>query len=105
MAKYCGMIGFMMTAETAPGVDTQDIEERKYYGDILDDSRRWEASSEQVNDNFNIMNKISVIADNFITKNLHAMRYATFMGAKWKIKSVSVAYPRIILNLGDVYNG
>lgn len=103
MAKYCGMIGFGETVKTAPGVYTPKITERKYYGDILDDSRRWE-SGEQVNDDFNIANKISIIADRFATQNLNAMRYATFMGIKWKIKSASIAYPRIILSLGGEYN-
>lgn len=104
MAKYCGMIGFGVTAKTAPGVRTPQIEERKYYGDILDDTRKWE-SGEQTNDDFNIANKISIIADKFAAQNLNAMRYATFMGIKWKIKSASISFPRIILSLGGEYNG
>lgn len=104
MAKYCGMIGFGVTVKTAPGVKSVQTEERKYYGDILDDTRKWE-SGEQVNDDFNITNKISIIADKFATQNLDAMRYATFMGIKWKIRSASISYPRIVLSLGGVYNG
>ena len=32
------------------------------------------------------------------------MRYVEFMGAKWKISSVEVQYPRLILTVGGVYN-
>lgn len=104
MAKYCGMIGFAKSVQTAPGVDTLVVEEHKYYGDIIDDNRKWE-KSEQLNDDLNVTNKISIIADAFATENLSAMRYAKFMGAAWKIRSVSIAYPRIILTLGGLYNG
>lgn len=104
MARYYGMIGFGTTKETSPGIDTVEIIEKPYYGDVLDDSRRWE-SSEQLNDDFNIMNKISIVADTFATQNLQAMRYATFLGVKWKIKSAYINYPRITLSLGGEYNG
>jgi hypothetical protein len=33
------------------------------------------------------------------------MLYVEFMGAKWKISNVEVQYPRLILTIGEVYNG
>lgn len=103
MARYYGTIGFGMPVERAPGVEVLQTIEKPYYGDVIDDTRRWE-QGEQLNDDLNITNKISIIADSFATQNCGAMRYATFIGVKWKIKSVTVAYPRLILNLGGVYN-
>lgn len=103
MAKYCGQIGFGSTSKTAPGVQTLIIVEHTYYGDVIEDVKKWE-NSEQMNDNLNVMNKISILADTFAIQNLDSMRYATFMGVKWKIRSVSVSFPRMILSLGGVYN-
>lgn len=104
MAKYYGVIGYAETVETAPGVYEEQITERNYYGELVRNTRRLQ-TSDQVNDNINIANEISVIADPFATQNFHAMRYIEFMGAKWKITNVEVRYPRLILTIGGLYNG
>ena len=104
MAKYYGKIGYAETVETDPGVWTEQIIERSYYGDMIRNIRRLQ-SAEQVNDNINIANDLSIIADPYAINNFHSMRYAEFMGAKWKISNVEVQYPRLILTLGGVYNG
>ena len=57
-----------------------------------------------INDNLNISNEFSIIADPFAYENFQNMRYIVFMGAKWKITSVEVQYPRLILTVGGVYN-
>lgn len=103
MAKYCGKVGYGMTVEKAKGVFVVETQERTYYGDVLDDVRKWE-KGEDLNDDLNIMNKISILADAFAYENLDAIRYAEFMGVKWKVKSVSVVYPRLTLSLGGVYH-
>ena len=104
MAKYYGVIGYAETVETAPGVYEEQITEHNYYGELVRNTRRLQ-TSDQVNDNINIANEISIIADPFATQNFHAMRYIEFMGAKWKITNVEVRYPRLILTIGGVYNG
>ena len=104
MAKYYGVIGYAETVETAPGVYEEQITERNYYGELVRNTRRLQ-TSDQVNDNINIANEISIITDPFATQNFHAMRYIEFMGAKWKITNVEVRYPRLILTIGGVYNG
>lgn len=105
MAKYYGMIGYAVdTVETERGVWDDDIEEKEAVGDILSNSRSLENSGD-INDNINIANKISIVADPYAINNFHSMRYATYMGVKWKIKSVEDKRPRLILTLGGVYNG
>lgn len=104
MDKWFGKIGYAKTTETKPGVWKEQITEREYYGDLLRNSRRLQSSS-ALNDNVIIANEISILADPFAYENFCAMRYATFMDAKWKISNVEVQYPRLILTLGDVYNG
>ena len=104
MAKFYGKIGYANTVETKPGVYEEQIVERYYYGDLIRNTRRLQ-SADQVNDNINISNEISIVADPYATNNFHTMRYAVFMGTKWKISNVEVSYPRLILTLGGVYNG
>lgn len=104
MAKFYGKIGYANTVETKPGVYEEQIIERSYYGDLIRNTRRLQ-SADQVNDDINISNEISIVADPYATNNFHTMRYAVFMGTKWKISNVEVSYPRLILTLGGVYNG
>lgn len=104
MAKFYGAIGYAKTVETMPGVWTEQITERDYYGDVIRNSRRLQ-SSDKVNDDISISNQISIVADPYAINNFHSMRYAEFMGAKWKISDVEVQYPRLLLTLGGLYNG
>lgn len=104
MAKYFGKIGYEVLEKTAPGVHTPTIKEREYSGDLTRNTVRQE-SANQVNANVNIANTISIVADPFAYENFHAMRYAEFMGTKWRITNVEVQYPRLLLTVGGVYNG
>ncbi len=103
MAKFYGNIGFAELKETAPGLWEEQITERPYYGDLTRNLRRLQSAS-KVNDDVNISNEISIVADPFANENFHAMRYVEFMGTKWKIESVEVQYPRLILSIGGLYN-
>ena len=104
MAKWYGVIGYAETVETKPGVWKEQITERSYYGDLIRNTRRLQ-SADKLNDDINIANEISIVADPFANQNFHAMRYVEFMGTKWKISMVEVQYPRLILTVGGVYNG
>jgi hypothetical protein len=104
MAKFYGAIGYAVTEETKPGVWMEKITERMYYGDLTRNTRKLQ-STDQLNDNINVANEISIVADPFANENFHSMKYVEFMGAKWKVTSVEVQYPRLILTVGGVYNG
>lgn len=104
MARFCGKIGFAVTTEVKPGVWKDEIVTRIYYGDVVRNARRLQSSG-TLNDNIVVTNELSIIADPYAYENFHAMRYAEFMGAKWKITSCEVQRPRLILSLGEVYNG
>ncbi len=105
MAKFYGIIGYSETKEISPGVWEEDITEREYYGDLLRNTNKFQ-SSERLNDNINISNEVSIVADPYARDNFHFMRYVSFDGsdAKWKVISVEVQYPRLILTVGGVYN-
>ena len=77
--------------------------ERDYRGDVLRNTRKWE-NGEHLNDDLNVNNQISIVADAYANENFFAMRYISWMGAYWKITNVEVQRPRLILTIGGVYN-
>lgn len=104
MGKFCGNIGYAETSETSQGVYMPTITERKVYGDILKNTKKYE-KGDSTNDDITVNNRISFIADPYAQKNFHLIRYCTFMGTQWKVTDVTVEYPRLVLTLGGVYNG
>ena len=104
MAKFYGNIGYIDTVEVEPGIWEEQTIERPYYGDLTRNISKFQPSG-GVNDDINISNTISIVADPYANENVHKMRYVEFMGAKWKITNGEVQYPRILLTIGGVYNG
>lgn len=104
MAKFFGKVGYVENKITAPGVTSEVPTEYSYYGDILRNTRRYEAG-EHLNDNLNVNNMISIVADAYAYDHFFAMRYIQWMGAYWEITNVEVQRPRLILTIGGVYNG
>lgn len=104
MAKFYGAIGFAETVETDPGIWEEKIVEHSYSGDVIRNIRNLQTPTESVNDNINVSNEISIVADPYANQNMYAMRYIVFQGVKWKISSVNVNYPRLILTIGGLYN-
>ena len=92
-----------VTEEIRPGVWGEKITVRDYYGDVIRNTRQYQ-SSDNLNDNLNVSNEFSIVADPFAYANFHSMRFIEYMGAKWKISNVEVQYPRLILTVGGVYN-
>lgn len=105
MAKWYGVVGYAETTETKPGVWKDVITERTYSGDITRNNNRWYGSSDSTNDDLSISNQLSILADPYAYQNFHSIKYAEFMGTKWKVTTVETRYPRLLLTLGGVWNG
>ena len=105
MSKCSGIIGYLSSEETQPGVWDPVITEKSYTGDLVRDNRRFNNDAENVVDNLSISNNISVVSNKFMIDNLSYMTYVTFMNSKWKISSVEISYPRITITIGGLYNG
>lgn len=104
MAKYYGKIGFADSTETRPGRWEENIVERPYFGDTIRNTRLLQNSG-NVNDNINVANQISIVADPYAMNNFFTMRYVEFMNSRWKVSNVEVQHPRLILTLGGLWNG
>lgn len=104
MAKWFGKVGYADSQETQPGIWRDTITEREYYGDTVRNVRRLE-NQQKINDDIAVAVDISIVADPFAYNNFHTMKYVEYMGSKWKVSSVDVQYPRLVLSLGGLYNG
>lgn len=104
--RFFGAVGYGESAETLPGsgnwVDV--ITERNYRGDVVRDIRRLEDGG-KLNDNLEVNNSISIVADAYALEHFFQIKYVVWQGVRWKVSAVEVKAPRLILSLGEVYNG
>jgi hypothetical protein len=104
MARFFGRIGYGETVETTPGVWVDQVVEYSYYGDVIRNSRELR-EGENLNRDLSVQNSITIVADEYANEHFFDIRYVEWMGSLWTISSVEVQRPRLLLRLGEVYNG
>lgn len=104
MTKFYGTVGYGQSTEVKMGVWQDLITERKYFGDVVRNSRRL-VSNAELNDDISVGNSISILADPYALEHFFAMRFVEWAGTLWKVIDVEEQRPRLILRLGGVYNG
>ncbi|MFL5660116.1 MAG: hypothetical protein ACJ8BW_02060 [Ktedonobacteraceae bacterium] len=104
MAKFHGRVGFGKSVEGTPGVFADTIVEHTFYGDVIQ-NRRILRQDENLNKDLSVGNSISIVANAFARGNFFAIRYVEWAGELWAVTDVDVQLPRLILQLGEVYNG
>lgn len=104
MAKFYGTIGFVVDTEVRKGVFVPVETPKTYRGDFVRNSKKWQTGI-SVNDDLNVNNEISIVADNFAFENFAWIRYVEYSGVRWKVTAVDIQRPRLILTIGGVYNG
>lgn len=104
MAKFHGNVGYVRTEETSASVYEEVWTVKSHSGDLLENRSKIQDDA-AVNPGLRIMNKISIIATPYAREHFHEIRWVEFQGHKWSVSDVTVNYPRLILNLGGLYNG
>lgn len=106
MAKFYGRVGYAVCGEypEGSGIWIDEIVERKYMGELIRNTSRWQNSG-NVNDDLTIANRISILADPFAYNNFNQIKYAEYLGVLWKVETIEVERPRLILTLGGEWNG
>lgn len=103
--KYYGKIGFWEGyKQTKLGIFAPSILEREYYGDILENRRRFQPVSDRQNDDLTLSSRISIVSDLYMQQHWPSIRYIVWNDVRWKVTDVDVSYPRLTLTLGGVYN-
>ena len=106
MARFYGEVGYGDSVETPPGsgVWTDKITEYTYQGDVIRNIFQKE-TLQAVNASVIVVNSISIVADQYAVEHFFNIKYVRWAGVLWTVTSVEVRSPRLILNLGSVYNG
>lgn len=104
MARWFGKVGYAKTIEESPGIWVEKPIEKEYSGDMTRNHKRYEGS-DTLNDNITLQNEISIVCDPYALENFQYIRYVEIMGSMWRVTSVDVQYPRLVLSVGGVYNG
>ena len=101
--RYYGKIGYAETVETKPGLMERRIVFYPAYGDVLRNTKRDQQNS-YVNDTISVSNQISIVADPYAREHFFNIKCIEWQGALWNVSSVDVQYPRLILDLGGLYD-
>ena len=104
MARFFGRIGYGESVEEAPGKWVDAIVEHSYFGDVVRNARNLR-EGENLNADLSVQNSISIVADAYANDHFFAIRYVEWAGVLWTVTSVEVQSPRLLLRLGEVYNG
>lgn len=108
MSRWYGKIGFSTQIEkdpiNHPSVYSDQIVIKNYYGDLNAYMRRWRNGS-GMNDDITITAELSVLMDSFLMQHLGDAKYIEWMNSKWKVVSVTPAFPRVTISIGEIYNG
>jgi hypothetical protein len=104
MARFYGAVGYGETVESSPGVWTDNIVARRYYGDVVRNTRQLK-EGESLNFDLFVSNSISILADAYANQHFFAIKYVEWAGTLWTVTDVEVQSPRLLLRLGGVYNG
>jgi hypothetical protein len=106
MARFFGIVGYGDSVESPneSGVWVDTVTEYSYFGDVIRNYRKLNGV-ETLNDDISVSNSISIIADEYAIDHFFKIKYVEWMGVLWTVSTVEVRSPRLILNLGSVYNG
>lgn len=105
MARFFGRVGYVgVPVETAPGVWVDNIVEHSYFGDVLRNTRNV-SQGENLNPDISIQNIISIVANAYANDHFSAIRYVEWLGVLWTVPNVEVQSPRLLLTIGEIYNG
>ena len=104
MAKFAGLVGYVTQKESESGVWLPETVERKMRGDVIRAASSFNAN-EKVNEDIILQQRISLVGDPYSFANFTTLKYVTYLGVKWKVLSIEVTRPRLIVSIGGVWNG
>lgn len=102
--RFFGKVGYQIETEDTDSVWVKTMVAKSYFGDVIRNNTRRD-TGDTINDQIDINNRISIVADPFAFENFQNMKYVEWLKQLWNIKSIELQPPRIILEVGGVYNG
>ena len=106
MTRFHGLVGFVSQGEVSPGVwEANVVTKREYYGNMIRNSYSIVSTSDSTNDNLKLSNQLSIVADGYIMSHLSSIKFVIVNDVAWRVSSIEVDRHRVVLRLGEVYNG
>lgn len=99
--RYYGKIGYWDTVEVKPGLFENRMIYKTYKGDVIRNYKRNQDGS-KVNSDLSVNNQISIVADPYARDHFFKIKCVEWQGAVWKVSSVEVQWPRLILEIGGL---
>lgn len=104
--KFYGKIYTVFSKEVREGTGIYEnitkVFTRK--GDFIRNSARW-TEPNTVNDGISLNGKISVLLDPELECCVGYIKAVEFKNSKWKVKSIDIQKHRVVIELGDLFNG
>lgn len=104
MTRYSGLVGYGEQVETGPGVWENIIKERMMKGDLIRQNANIRDSG-KVNDDITLNHRVSLLGDAYAFDNYFNMKWIQINGRKWKVSSIEVQRPRLLADIGGLWNG
>lgn len=104
--KFAGEVGFWIAdVETKPGIYTEKMIERHYTGDVNRAYHKWGERDSSTTDELRLNNEFSIVGDIFALENFGSIKYVLWNGVYWEVNTVGINPPRLVLEIGGVWNG
>lgn len=104
MAKFAGLVTYVVTKETVPGVWAEVAESVTMRGDIIRKGAVVQ-NGDKVNDDVVLNHRVSLVADDYALGNYQDIKRIQIDGREWNINNIEVQRPRIIVTVGGLWNG
>lgn len=103
MAKFSGLVGYVIQDEKVPGVWSANEQPVMMKGDVIRRSST-NQNDDKINSDITLSHRVSLIGDAFAFLNYYNIKWIMIGGRKWEVSSVEIQRPRIIVTVGGLYN-
>ena len=102
--RYSGVLGIVQQTEVRPGIWEETVTEVPVLGTVRQRTEGLE-SADRVLPSLGTNTSISVPARGVGPQDNSMIRYITYKGIRWQIQSIVDEPPRIVIYIGEKYNG
>lgn len=102
--RYSGKLGIVQQTEVRPGIWEETVTEVSALGTVRQTTEALDGS-DAVLPRYRTTTSVSVSARGVGPIDNSDIRYITFKGKRWQIATIVDEPPKIVIYIGEVYNG
>lgn len=104
MTRFSGEVGYVTEIETKPGMWKPVEEIRTMRGDLIRQNAN-NSENGTINGEISLGHRVSLVGDAYSFANYFNLKWVKIDGYTWRITSIEVQRPRLIITVGGRYNG